>query len=76
MTGKLKWIQWNGSDILRCEKTHHHTAWINYYPDLGYRVEIWSDKVKPQGDWVRLAIVPDLETAKMVAKLHVEGELV
>jgi hypothetical protein len=78
MTDKMRWIEWNGSDILRCEKTHHHFAWITryQYPDLGYKVQLWDDYKGPQGDWVEIAIVPDLDTAKMIAKLNVEGELV
>lgn len=73
---KMKWIEWNGSDILRCEKTHHHFAWVQPYPDLGYRVEIWDDHIGSQGEWVEIAMTPDLDTAKMIAKLNVEGELV
>jgi hypothetical protein len=73
---KLRWIVWCESDILRCEKTHHNYAWVQKYSDLGYRVQLWSDKVKPQGDWVVLTIVPDLDAAKMIAQLNVEGEVV
>lgn len=74
MTDKLKWIQWNGSDILRCEKTHHHTAWVQpVHDDNGYRIDLWNDDIK---DWESIAHAPDLDAAKMIAKLHVEGELV
>jgi hypothetical protein len=72
---KMRWVKWQDSDILRCEKTDHHFAWVKYYPDLGYKVQLWDDNIHPRG-WVDIAIVPDLDTAKMIAKLNVHGELV
>lgn len=74
MTDKLKWVQWNGSDILRCERTHHHPAWVQpMHDNTEFRVDIWNDSRK---DWDSIAYAPDLDTAKAIAKLHVEGELV
>ena len=76
MIDKMRWVRWQDSDILRCEKTDHHFAWVQYYPDLGYKVQLWNDQSDPCGDWDTIAIVDDLDTAKMIAKLNVQGELV
>ena len=73
---KLEWYEWQGSDILRNKKTERNAAWVKQYPDLGYLVQIWDDKAKPQGDWVDIAMVPDLDAAKMIAQLNVEGTVV
>ena len=77
MIDKMRWIEWNGSDILRCEKTQRNAAWVQSYFDLGYKVELWDKNAgKNGGDWVQIAMVPDLDTAKMIAQLNVHGELV
>ena len=73
---KMKWIRWQGTSyVLRCEKTDHHFAWVQSYPD-GYRVQLWNDQSDPCGDWDTIAFVDDLDTAKAIAKLNVHGELV
>lgn len=73
---RLEWYEWNGSDILRDSKTGRNVAWVQQYPDLGYSVQLWDDNKKPQADWERIAYAPDLDTAKMIALLNVEGTLV
>ena len=73
---KLHWIKWNGSDLLQDIKTERNSAWITKYPDLGYKVELWDRSIDPQGEWVELAMAPDLDAAKMIAQLNVEGEVV
>ena len=75
MIDKMRWVGWNGSNVLRCEKTHHHFAWVKYYPNIGYKVEIWDDQAEPYGDWDAIALVDDLDSAKAIAKLNVRGEL-
>lgn len=73
---KLHWVKWQDSDLLQDVKTQRNSAWVQYYPDLGYKVELWNRGVDPQGDWVEIAIAPDLDAAKMIAQLNVEGELI
>jgi len=73
---RFQWYEWCESDVLKDTTTGRNAAWVQKYSDLGYRIQLWSDSVKPQGDWVFVAIVPDLDAAKMIAQLNVEGELV
>jgi hypothetical protein len=74
---KLHWVKWQNSDLLQDVKTQRNAAWVQSYPDLGYKVELWDKNAgKNGGDWVQIAMVPDLDTAKMIAKLNVHGELV
>ena len=75
MTDKMRWVRWQDSDLLQDVKTQRNAAWVQSYPDLGYKVELWDDNIHPR-DWVEIAMVPDLDTAKMIAKLNVQGELV
>lgn len=70
---KLQWVDWNDSVFLRNVDTGRNAAWVTYYPDLGYTVCLWDED---EMEGVRIAIAPDLDTAKMIAKLNVEGELV
>lgn len=75
MTPRLKWNEWQGSYILGNLDTHRNVAWVQQYPDLGWSVQLWGmHKGKP--DWKRIAHVPELDAAKMIALLNVEGKLV
>ena len=73
---ELKWTEWNGSHLLVDLRTGRNTSWVQYYPDLGWSIELWDDNIKPQGNWERIAYHPDLEVAKALAKFNVEGTLV
>jgi len=72
---KLEWHEWNKSHILLNEKTNRNVAWVQHYPDLGWSVQIWR-MYNGKPDWEHIVHVPDLDAAKMIAQLNVEGEMV
>lgn len=73
---KTEWSMWNEAHILVNRKTNRNMAWVELKSD-GWRVQLWKDGTRThKGRWETIAHVPDLDAAKMIAQLNVEGELV
>jgi hypothetical protein len=66
---RLEWTEWQDSHILVNTDTSRNEAWVQHYPDLGWRVEIWR-MYNGKPDWVRITYVPELDAAKLIAKLN------
>lgn len=68
----LVWREWGEAHVLSNEDTQRNGAWIKPHKN-GWMVQIWRmHRGKP--DWVDLVVVPDLDAAKMIARLNVEGD--
>ena len=73
---KLEWHYWGEASVLMNVGTQRNTAWVELKPE-GWRIQLWKDGTRThKGRWETIAHVPDLDAAKMIALLNVEGELV
>ena len=67
---RLEWTEWQDSHILVNTDTSRNEAWVQHKSELGWRVEIWDAHAKPKPDWARITYVPELDAAKLIAKLN------
>lgn len=69
----LAWDEYDNTCFLCNLNTGRNEAWLVRRGD-GWVVHRWDETNKRRPDWVELGVVPDLDAAKMIARLNVEGD--
>lgn len=69
----LVWSDHDNNYFLHNRDTGRNEAWL-VRRDEGWTVHRWDETDKRRPNWVELVVVPDLDAAKMIARLNVEGD--
>lgn len=67
----LVWCEWGEDHVLLNEDTQRNEAWIKPHKN-GWMVQMWGMQ-RRKADWIDLVVVPDLDAAKMIARLNAES---